>query len=176
MMSRGLKLALSRILACAFLGTASVGALAYDWTDGFDLSKREGDRYKVIFSPFTHHFNYSEDHKNVWLIGVDREREDRSLAGIAYFTNSFGQPSVYIYPWGYTFRGLLDTPQLYAKLTAGLLYGYRGKYEDNVPFNHNGFSPGIVPALGWETKDGYQAQLNLLGFAGLMLQFSLPIR
>ena len=62
------------------------------------------------------------------------------------------------------------------KWTAGLLYGYREPYENKVPFNHNGFSPAIVPAVGWQFENKYTVQLNFLGLNGAMLQFSLPVR
>lgn len=32
--------------------------------------------------------------------GVEREYPDAKLDGITLFTNSFGQPTVYAYPWG----------------------------------------------------------------------------
>lgn len=154
---------------------ASTAALAYDWASGFDLAAKEGDRYRLILSPFTHHYNDSDEHKDVWLVGVFREREDGSVAGAAFFKNSFGQPSAYIYPFGKIYRGVFDQPRLYAKLTAGLLYGYRGRFEDKVPFNSNGFSPGIVPAIGWEHASGHQAQINFLGNSAVMFQLSVPL-
>jgi hypothetical protein len=63
---------------------------------------------------------------------------------------------------------------LFAKWSGGLLYGYVEPYENKVPLNVNGFSPAIIPSIGYE-KQGYSAQLNLLGTAGLMLQFNLPL-
>jgi hypothetical protein len=157
-------------LLCA--GTAS----AYDWLDGFSLKKSAGDSHALIVSPYARHFDQDESHRDIWLVGIERERSHGGLAGIAYFSNSFGQPSLYYYPWGMVYREFLGQPKLTAKLTAGLLYGYTGKYEDKVPFNINGFSPGIVPALAWELGDGFQVQANLLGFNGMMLQFSLPLQ
>jgi len=160
--------------ACCVL--ASSAASAYDWTDGFNLSSKPGDQYYMLLSPYARHFNPSDEHKHVWLVGVERERSDASIAGAAFFSNSFGQPSLYLYPWGQIYRNVLDQPQLYVKWTAGLLYGYRKPYEDKVPFNHNGFSPGIVPAIGWEFANKYQLQFDFLGLNGVMLQFSLPAR
>ncbi len=155
---------------------AASSASAYDWGDGFNLSKKEGDQYNFLVSPYAQHFHPSPNHKHVWLVGVERERADQSLAGAAFFSNSFGQPSVYLYPWGQTYRDLLGQSQLYVKWTAGLLYGYRKPYENKVPFNHNGFSPAIIPAIGWEFENKYTVQLNFLGLNGAMLQFSLPVR
>ena len=112
----------------------------------------------------------------MWLVGIERERADGSLAGIAYFSNSFGQPSGYYFPWGKSYHEFLGQPQLTAKVTAGVLYGYTGIYKDKVPFNHGGFSPAIVPALAWELGDGFQVQANMLGFNGMMIQLTLPLQ
>lgn len=167
---------LTRMVLLLTLLTPSFSMAADSWTDGFSLSREKGDRNALIFSPYTLHFSPSSEHQHVWLVGIERERENGLVAGAAFFTNSFGQPSLYYYPWGAVYRGLGGNPQLYAKLTAGLLYGYTGKYENKVPFNYSGFSPGIVPALGWDLGDGFEVQANMLGFAGLMVQLSLPLK
>ncbi len=160
------------IAALSLPGAAS----AVDWKDGFDLQSRPGDRYGLMYSPYTAHFHPSPEHEYVWLVGMERERADGQLAGIALFSNSFGQPSTYIFPWGKIYRDVFERPGLFVKLTAGLLYGYRGKYEDKVPLNYEGFSPAIVPALGWEYGGRFQAQVNLLGANAVMLQFTLGLR
>lgn len=151
-------------------------AQAYDWGDGFNLSSKSGDRLNLIASPYTAHFHPSDEHEYVWLLGVERERADGALAGAAYFSNSFGQESGYIFPWGEIYRNVFDHPHMYVKWTAGLLYGYRGKYENKVPLNHGGFSPAVVPALGWEFSSKQQIQLNMLGLNGVMLQFTQPLK
>ena len=145
------------------------------WTDGFDLSLRDGDHLSIMYSPYTNHFTRSDEHKYVWLIGVERERADGALSGISYFSNSFGQPSAYIFPWGQTYRDIGNVSGLYAKWTAGLIYGYKDPYENKVPLNSNGYSPGLIPALGYEV-DGWQAQVNLLGTAGIMFQVNKRIK
>jgi hypothetical protein len=139
--------------------------------DGFNLSSREGDQWRVMFSPHTTHYSYSEEHKRVVLLGAEREREDGALAGVTLFSNSFGQPSTYIFPWGKMYRDVMGYDGVFVKWTAGLLYGYRSPYENKVPLNHNGFSPGFIPGIGWESSR-LQLQLNFLGNAGLMYQLS----
>lgn len=171
-LKHGLRLS---VLAAALTGSAAQSA-PFDWSDGFKLEARDGDRHHLIVSPFTQHFHYSPEHRYVWLVGAERERSDGSLAGAAYFSNSFGQPSAYLYPWGRTYRDLVDDMPLYVKITAGLLYGYKAPYEDKIPFNYKGFAPAIIPAVGWEFSGRHQVQLNFLGFNGLMLQFSLPVK
>lgn len=134
-------------------------------------------RDKVLswqFSPYTLHYNPSDDHKNVVMVGVEREHPDAKLDGITLFTNSFGQPTVYVYPWGGVYRRLGGIEHLSFKWTAGLLYGYRDPYQDKVPYNYKGFSPAVIPALAYEFKSGWSGQLNFLGNAGLMFQVSAP--
>jgi hypothetical protein len=92
--------------------------------------------------------------------------------GAALFRNSFGDPTVYLYPWGKSYPNFLGVERLTAKWSAGLIYGYVGKWEDRVPFNHNGFSPGFVPALTWKLGGGYEA---LLIFPTTNLMFGLQI-
>lgn len=126
-------------------------------------------------SPFSFHYSQDSEHKAVWMVGVERQYDSGWLWGGTYFSNSFGQPSGYIYG-GKRLNGWSDYPQLFAQWTAGLLYGYRGEYEDKVPFNHNGFSPGVVLALGWQFTPMYSMQVNVLGNSALMFQFSMDFR
>jgi len=144
------------------------------WTDGFTFAVKANDDLSIMYSPYTHHYSKSAEHRYVWMVGVERERGDGRLSGITYFSNSFGQPSAYIFPWGQSYRNIGGIPGLFAKWSGGLLYGYVEPYENKVPLNVNGFSPAIIPSIGYE-KQGYSAQLNLLGTAGLMLQFNLPL-
>ena len=139
--------------------------------DGFNPTSRADDQWRVMFSPHTTHYTYSEEHKRVILLGVERERADGALAGVTFFSNSFGQPSTYVFPWGKTYRDVMGYPGVFVKWTAGLLYGYKSPYENKVPLNHSGYSPGFIPAVGWESSR-LQVQLNFLGNAGVMYQLS----
>ena len=100
---------LHAVVAALSLAMAS-SASAYDWGDGFNLSKKEGDQYDFLVSPYAQHFHPSPEHRHVWLVGVERERADQSLAGAAFFSNSFGQPSTYIFPWGKVYRDVFERP------------------------------------------------------------------
>lgn len=128
-----------------------------------------------IYSPFTHHFSSSDDHKYVWLLGLENENNSGRLTGITIFSNSFGQPSMYIYPFGGVFRNILNSNGLFIKWSAGLIYGYKKPYEDKVPFNHNGFSPGFIPAIGYQGPK-ISAQINVLNDAGLMFQLNWSLK
>ena len=139
------------------------------------ISLPAGPRLHWQVSPYTLHFSPSEDHKNVVMVGLEREYPNGQLDGVTVFSNSFGQPSVFFYPWGGIYRDILGLRPLAFKWTAGLLYGYKDPYENKVPLNHKGFSPGAIIALAYEFQSGWSAQIDMLGTAGLMFQFNKPI-
>ena len=108
-------------------------------------------------------------------MGFERQRSDDWLAGASYFRNSFGQPSAYLYV-GKRFPALFGMEQLHGQATGGLMYGYRGKYEDKVPFNNNGFSPGATVSLGWQFNKNWALTAHALGDAAIMFQLSYDLR
>jgi hypothetical protein len=127
-------------------------------------------------SPFTYHYTYDSAHSDVVMIGMEREYPDAKLEGITLFSNSFGQPCIYIFPWGHVYHSIGGIKPLSFKWSAGLLYGYKDPYENKVPLNYKGFSPGLVPALAYEFKAGWSAQLTFLGNAALMFQLNVPLK
>lgn len=131
-----------------------------------------GPKWRWQFSPYTLHFSPSEEHRNVRMLGLEREYRNGDLDGAVFFSNSFGQPTVYLYPWGQVYHGLLGIRSLSWKWTAGLLYGYKEPYENKVPLNYKGFSPGAIIGLTYEFAPGWSGQVNVLGTAGLMFQLS----
>lgn len=120
-------------------------------------------------SPYAPHLRPSDEHSDVWAVGLERQRPDHWLAGASFFSNSFGQPSGYFY-LGKRFPGLLGQPQLFGQFSAGVLYGYRGKYQNKVPFNHNGFSPGALLSVGWQFNRRASLTLHAVGDAAVMFQ------
>jgi hypothetical protein len=82
---------------------------------------------------------------------------------------------VYAYPWGGVYHAIGGIKPLSFKWTAGLLYGYINPYENKVPLNYQGFSPGLIVALAYEFKPGWSGQLNFLGTAGVMFQLNAPL-
>jgi len=132
---------------------------------------RDGDRVYVAFSPYVEHFRNNPeyvDNTNLVDIGIETKYDtvwgaDRTLFGLSVFKNSYGQPSQYLY-WGQKWD---LKPWLYAKVTAGLLHGYKGKYKTNIPFNNLGVAPAIIPAIGVQYKD-VRAEAIVLGFSALM--------
>ena len=130
---------------------------------------------RLQFSPYTHHFTYDSEHSDVVMVGVEREYPNAKLDGITLFSNSFGQPTVYVYPWGGIYRAIGGIQPLSFKWTAGLLYGYKPPYENKVPYNHDGFSPAAIVALAYELPSGWSVQANLLGLAAVMFQINKPL-
>ena len=127
-------------------------------------------RGEITFSPYTHHWSQNPEHKQVVLLALDEQLPGNRFCGVSFFSNSFGQPSVYLYA-GQQFNGLLGSPKLFVKVTAGILYGYVAPYEDKVPLNHHGFSPAIIPSLGYKISPQDSLQMKILGNAGLMFSW-----
>jgi hypothetical protein len=133
------------------------------------------NHWRLALSPYTWHHNFSEEHQPVYAIASERQYDNGWLYGGSYFRNSFGQPSGYAY-LGKRYDKVWSSKPLFLQWSAGLLYGYRGKFEDKVPFNHNGFSPGVLLSAGWQFNRQISVQVNTLGDAGLMFQLSYDWR
>lgn len=156
---------LNHLLAALALGAGAQGASAQ--TDTF-----EG--WEVSFSPYTLHFHPSEDHKPVVSLGLLKGLEGNWIAGGSVFSNSFGQPSAYLF-LGQRYVNPFGWDKWYLQWNAGVLYGYVGEYKDKVPFNYKGFSPGFVPSIGYQFTDRIYGELDLLGNSGLMFTVVFPI-
>ncbi|MBC7942512.1 MAG: ABC transporter ATP-binding protein [Chitinophagaceae bacterium] len=131
--------------------------------------------WRLALAPFAAHFRPSDEHQDVHALALERQCNDGWLAGASYFRNSFGQPSAYVY-LGQRHTRLMGVPPLFFQWSAGLMYGYTGRYKDKVPLNIDGFSPGALVGLGWQLGRSSSAMLHLLGDAALMLQFSYDFR
>ena len=127
-------------------------------------------RGEFTLSPYTHHWIHNPEHKPVVLVALDETLPGDRFCGIALFSNSFGQPSAFVYA-GQQFNKLMGHPQMFLKVSAGILYGYVGKYQDKVPLNHNGFSPAIIPAIGYRLNEHDSVQIKVLGTAGWMFSY-----
>lgn len=107
----------------------------------------------------------------MFLVSLHEQLPGGRLCGVSLFSNSFGQPSAYVYA-GQQFEHLFGMPELSLKVTAGILYGYVGKYQDKVPFNHNGFSPAIIPAVSYNLTPRDALQVDILGKAAVMFAYA----
>jgi hypothetical protein len=159
-------------LLCATLATPAhaAGRMQEALCPGIDQpAMGEGPKYQVFFSPYTHHWSYDEEHKQVYALSLSRLLPNERFCGFSLFNNSFGQPSAYAYI-GKTWPGLLSSyPKIYVSATAGIIYGYVGKYKNKVPLNVGGFAPAIVPAIGYRLSPSATVEVQLLGTAAFML-------
>ncbi|WP_018412736.1 hypothetical protein [Methyloversatilis thermotolerans] len=134
----------------------------------------KGHTIGLQFAPYVLHWDSDPEHDNTpGLIGVEYMAPSQWLAGASILRNSFGQPTEYYYAGK---RWDLDglSPNLYAKVTAGALVGYTGRYEDKIPFNHDGVAFAVIPAIGYQV-DRFNAQVALLGTAGVMFTIGVDL-
>ncbi len=125
---------------------------------------------ELTLSPYTIHWSNNPEHKHVVLVALDEQLPGGRLCGVSFFSNSFGQPSTYVYA-GQQFNNLFGQPKLFLKVTAGVIYGYVGQYKNKVPLNYHGFSPGVIPSLGYKFTGHDSVQVKLLGTAGIMFSY-----
>lgn len=126
-------------------------------------------KYELFYSPYTHHWTYSPEHRTVHALSLNRRLENGRFCGFSLFNNSFGQPSAYVYV-GKEWEGLLPSvPQLSLGVSAGIIYGYVGRYKDKVPLNVGGFAPVVIPSASWRLTDRAALQVQLLGTAAIMV-------
>ncbi|WP_157960467.1 sn-glycerol-3-phosphate transporter [Marinimicrobium alkaliphilum] len=129
-------------------------------------------RWTLHTSLLTHHFHPQPYHtENQQLVALEyhlRPQQMRSVGG-ASFRNTFDQRSYYLYV-----SRRYNHPEwpVYARVTGGLLYGYRGDFRRRVPLNQGGFSPGIVPMVGVQVSR-FQSELVLFGLAGVMVKVGI---
>lgn len=167
-------------LWCLLAGAAETGpipgGLAGAWASVTDIDAWQGEGHgRLNLAPCAPHFRYSAEHRHVWAVAVERQRPDQWLAGLSYFRNSFGQPSAYAYV-GQRRPELLGVESLFFQWSAGVLYGYKGKFKDKVALNVAGFAPGALVGLGWQLDKQAAVTVHLLGDAAAMLQLSYDLR
>lgn len=135
----------------------------------------KGDQFTLSVSPYSYHFSTDKTYTHVYLLAVEREKPDNWLDGLAFFSNSFGQPVVYMFPFGKAYHDIWGIEKLTFKWTAGLLYGYLGEYKKRVPLNYNGFSPAVNVALAYQFTPVWGGQLMIGGsFLMFMINMRIP--
>jgi hypothetical protein len=127
--------------------------------------------WQLMLSPYAKHWSDNPEHRPVRLIGLERQDASGRFCGLAFFTNSFGQPSLFGFV-GQRWMGVLGNPDVFVKVSGGLLYGYKGAYKDKIPFNNYGIAPAIIPSLGYRFAGEHTVQASLLGKAGFLLAYS----
>lgn len=163
-----------RVLLMALLWACFVPhAAATDWSicPGIDQPATEAPapyRYELFVSPYTYHWTPSEEHKAVGALTLTRLLPNERFCGFSLFRNSFGQPSAYAFT-GWSWPTLFESmPNVYGTVSAGIIYGYVGQYKNKVPLNVGGFSPVIIPAVGYRFSPRAAVEIQILGTAAVM--------
>ena len=150
-----LPIKLTRLITMAVLFLAAVES----------ASAMEIAEWRFQTSLYTHHWSSDPEHvSNSKLIDIEFETTTRWVYGFAWFDNSFGQPSQYLYA-GYSWP-LFKKDWAYFKLTGGLLHGYKEPYDEKIPMNDLGVAPAIVPSFGFKYKRVF-SEIQILGTAAL---------
>ncbi len=162
------------------------------WADGLFVSK---DRLLIQTSAISRHYESRPEHNNHQkLIGIEWQapshyrfdwqkeggsvrrmpflREVSWVVGGASFLNSFSQRSTYLYGGGRYDLYASGQSTLYVKGTIGLLNGYRGDYQNKIPFNRYGTAPAVLPAFGFQYR---RVGLEVIPFgaAGVMVNLGV---
>lgn len=128
-------------------------------------------RYESFVSPFTYHWSdeNASQHKTAYAVSVSRLLPNQRFCGFSLFRNSFGQPSAYAFT-GWSWPTLFTShPKVYGTLSAGIIYGYVGEFKNKVPLNVGGFSPVVIPAIGYRLSPTQAVEVQVLGTAAVML-------
>ena len=155
-----------RFIAVSLFAAVTTAALANPVCPGFN--DQEDPDHHLFISPFTHHWTRDSEHKHVITASLTRDLPNDRRCGAAFFRNSYGPPSAYVFTgWDLpSFSKVHD--RLYGFVTAGILYGYVDEYKRKVPLNVRGFSPAIVPTLGLRFTQQTSAEVHVLGTAAVM--------
>src|SRR4051812_23405423 len=110
--------------------SACVSAGAEESSDIPVDDPRDHERLMVEFGPYVYHRVDNTDH-NQWprLIGLEYEAASHWLGGAAFFRNSYYQNAAYIYAGRRWFMDYINE-NIYVKVSAGLVYGYKDPHED----------------------------------------------
>lgn len=145
-----------------------IGLLISSHAAAWQLYDADQDGLYLWGATYTH-FSDSDDYKGAnILVGLEVEKPNHHLYGLALFNNSYSQFSQYLF-YGKVFEFDDTYPGLHAKITAGIIHGYRGKFEDNLILNKElGVAPVIVPGVGYQ-RERWGADLFLLANQGVLL-------
>lgn len=114
------------------------------------IEAAELENYYLQTSFYTYHYSEKNYHNNQQqLIGLERHYSNNDLNGIAFFNNTYGQNTLYIY--GGTNYSLfsIGKTEITAKFTYGIIHGYDnedGKY--NTWMHDMNTFPGFVFSFG----------------------------
>ena len=155
-----------RLLLCiALLASLPLQAEEEHWYD-YDHLYLQGGSYV--------HFESSDDHAgNNIFVSLEAVKANDWLYGLALFDNSFNQFSQYLYVGkSWHFDGRWDG--FHAKITAGLIHGYKDEFEDKIPFNDLGVAPGLIPGVGYK-KGRFGVDMILLGNSAMLFTVGMDL-
>ena len=156
------RLPAKRINFFGYLLMATILLLASGNSFAMDIKE-----WRFQTSLYTKHWDPDPDHvNNQKLLNLEFETTTKWIYGFAWFDNSFGQPSQYLYA-GYSWR-LFRKDWAYFKLTGGVLHGYKEPYEDKIPLNQLGVAPAIIPTIGFRYKRVF-TEFQIAGTAALTI-------
>lgn len=148
-----------------WLSTSASATSLPDWPPTLEF-----DHALVQTSLLTRHFSPDPEHNNQQhLISLELHNPQRWLAGAAWFKNSYNQPTWYAYVGReFPLWKVSEEINVRAKLTGGLLHGYKDEYRDNIPFNRYGTAPALLPSIGIQWGR-FESDLIVFGTAGMMV-------
>jgi len=134
----------------------------------------EPERFYVQTSVATTHFHEDPAHNDDLRLLFGEWRPNRNVfIGASFFRNSFDQPTQYVFA-GWKFDPLPAAPNLYFRVSAGLVHGYKGEYKNKIPFNRYGVAPAVVPAVGY-CYGRVCSELIGFGTAGVLLTLGVSL-
>jgi len=157
------------------------GSLGEAWASKADWNAPEPwrtDHWYFQTAFYTWHFHPDDNHKQSIALDSSYVFDQRWLGGqwlvgLGLFTNSFGQFSQYLYG-GLKWRPIQEHQPFYVKLSAGVVHGYSGEYQDKIPFNSSGFAPVIIPSVGY-CWVRYCTEAVLLGGNGMLFMVGMSV-
>ena len=164
-----------RVVFCSLvlaLTCCRVWAVGESVCPGWNAADQAGkpNAYTAYASPYTYHWSDENkaQHRQVFALSLSRQLPAERFCGFSVFRNSFGQPSGYVFTgWNWP-RPLDSMPHVYASVSAGIMYGYVGEFKDKVPLNFGGFSPVVVPSVGYRLTPRLGLEITILGTAAIM--------
>jgi hypothetical protein len=146
------KVKLIPLLAALIFMQAGVSLAQGDDTVADDSTNQssgwEVEQWYIFTSLYTKHWDDDPEHvNNQKLLGGEAMMANNWVFGLAWFDNSFGQNSQYLYA-GYS--------------------GYKEPYEDKIPLNGLGVAPAILPIMGFQYK-WFATELSIAGTAAVTI-------
>jgi hypothetical protein len=166
--------------ASALAQSADPPALLESWKKAWDAPEPwRTDRFYIQTSVATVHFHSDPKHDDTqkliygeWRL-PQRFLDGQVIVGASFFDNSFGQPSQFVFG-GLLWRPAEKVPELYVKVAAGVIHGYKGEFKNKIPYNHSGYAPGIVPAVGY-CYNRFCGEMIVFGGAGMLWTLGMTV-